>query len=123
MGAERRMPLIPLAFPPGMKRAGTLYQSRGRYYDGSLVRFFEDTARPVGGWVALGVKIQGKPRAIHAWRTSEGLAYFAIGTNVGVYAYQGGTTYDITDTGTEQGEVSTSGTGRPYQRSDRKSVV
>lgn len=44
------MALFPLSFPPGIYRNGTEYQSKGRWYDGNLVRFYENTVRPIGGW-------------------------------------------------------------------------
>lgn len=46
-------PRIPLRLPPGIYRNGTKYQSKGRWYDASLVRCFEGSVRPVGGWQEL----------------------------------------------------------------------
>lgn len=45
--------LITLDLPPGLYRQGTKYQSKGRWYEAQLVRFLEDTVRPVGGWSRL----------------------------------------------------------------------
>ena len=39
-----------VAFPLGVYRNGTEYQSKGRWYDGNLTRFLDGTIRPVGGW-------------------------------------------------------------------------
>lgn len=44
---------VKLDLPPGVARNGTAYQNEGRWYDASLVRWFEKTMRPVGGWQAL----------------------------------------------------------------------
>ena len=44
------MALIPLKIPPGVYRNGTEYQSAGRWYDANLVRWYENTLRPIGGW-------------------------------------------------------------------------
>lgn len=44
---------LSLKLPPGIFRNGTKYQSRGRWYDASLVRCFESSVRPIGGWVEL----------------------------------------------------------------------
>ena len=44
------MAYLVLDLPPGMYQNGTLRQARGRWYDGNLVRFFEGTIRPIGGW-------------------------------------------------------------------------
>ena len=38
----------PLSLPPGIWRNGTEYQSKGRYYAASLVRFYEGSIRPDG---------------------------------------------------------------------------
>ncbi len=43
------MAYLPLNFPPGIYRNGTEYQSKGRYYDGNLIRF-NPTIGPIGGW-------------------------------------------------------------------------
>lgn len=45
--------LTALKIPPGVYRNGTKYQTKGRWYDASLVRCFEGTIRPVGGWQEL----------------------------------------------------------------------
>lgn len=47
------MPLFPLNLKPGMARPGTVYSAKGRWYDGSLVRFFGGAKMPVGGWQEL----------------------------------------------------------------------
>lgn len=41
---------VPLKVPPGLYRTGTVAQSQGRWFSGHLVRFWENTRRPVGGW-------------------------------------------------------------------------
>lgn len=45
--------LVPLSPPPGLYRIGTAYQARGRWYDGDLVRWYEGTLQPVGGWAPM----------------------------------------------------------------------
>jgi len=42
--------LLPLKLPPGMRNTGTVYQSKDRWNTGNLVRFFNDTIQPIGGW-------------------------------------------------------------------------
>lgn len=44
------MPYLELEVPPGLYRNGTQFQSRGRWYDGSLVRWYGGAMQPVGGW-------------------------------------------------------------------------
>lgn len=101
--------LSPLVLPPGMFRAGTEYQSRGRWYDGSLVRFAYNTIQPVGGWVAINsVAVSGRPCALHAWtpNTGAGARYLAVGTNTKAYVYDGDAQYDITPSGFTTGSAN-----------------
>lgn len=44
------MPNVPLKLPPGMSRPGTVYDARGRWYDGNLVRWYDGVLQPIGGW-------------------------------------------------------------------------
>lgn len=44
------MPIVPLDIPPGFYRNGTPYAKRGRYQNGSLVRYHDGSYRPIGGW-------------------------------------------------------------------------
>jgi len=78
---------LPIALPPGIFRNGTQYQAKGRWYDAHLVRFFEGTIRPVGGWAVMkdasGVDFTlgtGLPRGAHAWRANDSTTWFAVGT-------------------------------------------
>ena len=50
------MALVPLKIPAGIYRNGTEYQAMGRWYDSNLVRWFEGTLRPVGGWLLRGLR-------------------------------------------------------------------
>ena len=44
------MAYFPLQIPPGVYKNGTEYQSKGRWNNSNLVRWFEGTMRPVVGW-------------------------------------------------------------------------
>lgn len=80
--------LLPIKLPPGLFYKGTQYQSKGRWYLGSLVRFFQGNIQPVGGWVqraTSGATISGTPNAAVSWRINDGTAYLAIGTTTGLY--------------------------------------
>lgn len=94
---------VPLSLPPGVYRGGTEYQSKGRWYDTSLVRFYEGNIRPVGGWIRVNndTVLEGRPRAMLPWRpNSQDIArYLSIGTNAKLYAYDGNNIYDITPAG------------------------
>jgi len=86
------MPFFPLAFPVGFYRNGTLYQAKGRWFNGTLVRFADKTIRPVGGWAPMqqlttdgtpdekAIDLEGVPRGAHSWEISGGQGYLAFGT-------------------------------------------
>lgn len=91
--------LVPVTIPPGHYRAGTEYLSRGRWYDGSQVRFYAGTIQPVGGWDTVNtVALTGRPCALFGWRPNSSAVgrYLAIGTNSKAYVYDGSATTDIT---------------------------
>ena len=95
------MALIPLQLPPGVYRNGTELQSAGRWYDANLVRWFEGTMRPVGGWRQFSTNaVDGKARGLITWRDNSGDRWLGVGTNTKLYAAgAAGTLKDITPTG------------------------
>lgn len=98
---------LPLAFPPGLYRNGTEYQSKGRWFDANLIRFYEGSIRPVGGWrVKSTSTLTGSGRAIIAWRTKNLTRWAAIGTQSKLYAMdQTGALSDITPAGFTAGNA------------------
>lgn len=73
------MPLIPLQIPAGVYRNGTDFQGSNRWRDANLVRWVENTMRPVRGWesrVSLGTTA---PRAAIAWQDTTSDRWFAAG--------------------------------------------
>lgn len=102
--------LFPLKLPPGYMNNGTAYQAKGRWYTGNLVRFYNGTVQPVGGWVKrtlTGAAIAGAVRAAITWQvdpsTDAAMAaatpaatYTAIGTTTGLYVVAGTVVYNIT---------------------------
>lgn len=102
--------LIPLAIPPGIRHTGTVYQSKGRWYDGNGVRFHQGTIQPVGGWTqrtTTGATISGTPNCAYAWQTNDGASYLAIGTTNGLYVVTtSNQVYDITPTGLTTGALA-----------------
>lgn len=95
------MARVPLALPPGIYRNGTEYQSKGRWYDCDLVRFYANTIQPYGGWVVHSTTAMGgKARAIITWKDNNGTSRAAVGTHTNLYAMsRSGSVYDITPSG------------------------
>jgi hypothetical protein len=99
--------LIPLRLPPGIYRNGTEYQAKGRYYDANLVRFYEGTIRPLGGWMKQSTTaVTGSPRALLAWKDNTLTTWAAIGTHSRLYAMsRSGSLSDITPAGFTAGRA------------------
>ena len=106
------MALIPLKIPPGVYRNGTEYQAMGRWYDSNLVRWFENTLRPIGGWrVKSTSAMTGICRGIIAWRDNSAARFAAMGTQSKLYAMNAlGVVKDITPTGFTAGSANATGT-------------
>ena len=112
------MPYIPLNFPPGVSRNGTLYQQKGRWYDANLVRWSEGVMQPIGGWNKLtdvtsdAITVTNPVRGLLGWRSNAQTGYLAMGTYEKAYAYAAGVLTDITIAGlTTGGEDATSSAG------------
>jgi len=95
------MALVPLRIPPGVYRNGTEYQTSGRWFDANLVRWFEGTLRPIGGWRKRSAsQLTGSCRGLITWRDNSGDRWIAAGTNSKLYAMnEAGTLKDITPSG------------------------
>lgn len=94
------MALVPIKIPAGVYRNGTEYQSAGRWFDSNLVRWFENTLRPWGGWRKRSTsQMTGVSRGMLTWRTNSDERYIAAGTPTKLYAMsEGGVLKDITPT-------------------------
>lgn len=107
------MTLVKLQIPPGMVRPGTVYDARGRWYDGNLVRWHEGALQAVGGWAVLSnatsAAISGPVRGMLAWRRNAGTGYVAFGTHEAIFVYSAGTLTDVTDGSFTTGAVDASG--------------
>lgn len=101
------MAFISLALPPGIYRNGTPYQSKGRYYDCNLVRFYSGTIQPHGGWrIKSTTSVTGMGRAIISWHDNTSSSWSAIGTQSHLYAMsRGGVLTDITPSGFTPGRA------------------
>ena len=108
---------IPLKLPPGIYRNGTEYQAAGRWYDANLVRWYENTLRPMGGWRKRAAgQMSGLCRGFITWRDNSANRWIAAGTQSKLYAMnEGGTLKEITPTGITAGIAdSVSKTGYGY---------
>lgn len=94
------MPLIPLNVPPGVVRAITPLQSKGRWYDANLIRWRSGALLPVGGWERITVTpFSAAVRGIFTWTTPQNIPYAAIGLSNKLFALEGATYTDITPSG------------------------
>lgn len=111
------MALIPIKIPAGVYRNGTEYQSAERWYDANLVRWYENTLRPIGGWRKKSTTaLTGLCRGILTWKTNSGARYIAAGTQSKLYAMdENNVIKEITPTGIASGRAdAVSGTGYGY---------
>jgi len=76
------MTLIPLDIPAGFYRNGTDLEQAGRWRDGSLVRWRDNSLRPIGGWRERKTSFCTNPvRGMHTWETINGNAWLAGGSH------------------------------------------
>ena len=89
---------LPLEVPPGFFRGGTPLASRGRWYDGNLVRWRDGVMQPVGGEAAKPGSVGGNLQAIdaHAWVSRTGTPLLAIGSgsSLRVFSDPGSVSHD-----------------------------
>ena len=107
------MTLIPLDIPAGFYRNGTDLEQAGRWRDGSLVRWRDNSLRPVGGWQERKASFcTNVVRGMHTWEALDSTARLAGGSHSELVIMTGdGTLTDITPsdlaTGREDAEVET----------------
>jgi len=101
------MALVPLKIPAGVYRNGTEYQSSGRWFGSNLVRWYQGTMRPVGGWQKRSSNtVSGKARGLLTWRDNSNDRWIGIGTHTHLYVMgETGTVYDITPSGYTAGQA------------------
>ena len=92
------MAYIPLQIPPGVYKNGTEYQSKGRWNGSNLVRWYQNTIRPIGGWrKRSSTQLSGSARGLITWRDNANVRWTAVGTHSKLYAMnEGGVAFDIT---------------------------
>lgn len=117
------MPFVPLAIPPGIVRPATLYDARGRWFDGTLIRWHEGILRPWGGWNPIqhfddpnfvDIDLVGPIRALRAWRANNGTQVFAMGTHNELWAFRESILTNITPAGFTAGGIDATSTVGVY---------
>jgi hypothetical protein len=93
--------LTKIDFRPGINRELTRYANEGGWYDSDYVRFRFGKPEKIGGWVNIqgsnvSGSVLGKARVLKGWNSLDGSQWMAIGTNLKLYIWQGGTYTDIT---------------------------
>ncbi len=102
--------LFPLKFPPGFFRNGTTYMTKGRWFNGTLVRWFEGALQPIGGWQRLtdiddvAISMDQPTRGILGWKTDAGIAQVAFGSFCKAWALSLGVLTEITPSGITCGQ-------------------
>lgn len=107
------MPFVKLDIPAGFYRNGTDLEQAGRWRDGSLVRWRDNSLRPIGGWQERKASFcTNVVRGMHTWEALDSTARLAGGSHSELVIMTGdGTLTDITPsdlaTGREDAEVET----------------
>jgi hypothetical protein len=105
---------LPIDLPAGVYANGTEYETKGRWLEANLIRWYEGRMRPIGGWQRFTSTPLPEPaRGCLAWRRNDGLPFAAFGTASHLYETSGSLTSDITPVlGTpKQPTVTTATTG------------
>lgn len=105
------MQLLPIKLPPGVYKNGTLYSARNRWSVTNKVRWYEGTARPIGGWeratdgsfVAIPPIVSDPAtetvRDMLGWTDLTGNPNVLLGSNAAIYYLLGSTSVDVTPAG------------------------
>ena len=109
------MTWVSVDIPPGLYRnGGTERSAKGRWYAQNLMRWYEGTMQPIGGWAArTTATISGKGRAAISWRDNSNTRRVAVGTHTNLYAATSSATTmtDITPVGFTTGRADATTAG------------
>lgn len=112
--------MFPIDLPPGVVKNGTVYQTKGRWFDTQLVRWFSGAMQPVGGWDHIqdtggaDVTVTGRPVGMFTWANNAGAPFVAIGTEQKLIVYSQGTETDATPVGFTTGSTDGQRTSGQY---------
>ena len=102
------MAFVSITPPAGVYRNGTIFQSKGRWYDASLIRFQQDQIKPIGGWQLRSgaAAFSGASRALISWRDNSNNRWIAVGTSAKLYVQtEAGDNFDVTPGGFASGRA------------------
>ena len=105
------MGLSKLTFRPGINTQFTPTLNEAGFTAGNWTRFRDGLPQPVGGWVqtAPTTSFAGICRGLHSWSTLSGTPTLGVGTNSGLYVYQGTALESVTPSGFTAGPVNSDG--------------
>ena len=114
------MSYLPVKIPQGFRKNGTDLDNAGRWTDGNLVRWQNESARPINGW-RIHEEIQrlakSPIRGMHSWKSSTGTTRYLAGGSYKALtaALPSGQSYDLTPFNYVEGRESASiNTGYGY---------
>ena len=95
-----------ITFAAGITKEGTEYSDKGRFTDGSLIRFRKNRAEKIGGLKTSGAVqssgvsqnkfFEGSGRELKSWISLSGQKFTAVGTEQKIYVKSGDVFYDVT---------------------------
>jgi len=92
---------VPIAIMPGIYKEIDGNTAKGRWTDGSNVRFWKSMPERIGGWTLVAdSQVPAPPRGAHAWLALDDAQYVAFGSAEGLHILQSTTLTDITPVGT-----------------------
>jgi hypothetical protein len=99
------MALIKLDLPAGIYRNGTDLQASGRWRESNLIRWHDNTLRPIGGWrTRSDTAAAAKVRGLHTWIDNGADRWIGAGTYEKLYIYNAaGIQHDVTPAGLTSG--------------------
>lgn len=90
----------PLKLAPGLWADDTTFASKGRWGDGSNVRFRLGLPEVIGGWESLTTDLlTGVCRSVFPWTDNTGILNIGFGTHEALQVWVGGELFDITPYG------------------------
>lgn len=107
------MARLPISIPPGVFLNGTLQQTKGRWRDCALVRWYGLALGPILGWSRKGAStLTGLARAALGWKDNAGSAFIGVGTVSKLYILNRlGAAFDVTPVGFIAGRADATANG------------